>query len=230
MSELESDEASSLARRVAVLEAREAERQLARRRFRRWLVAICMAGLVVAPLALAADGNCPNGYPFCFTANTPALAGEVNHNFAQMKEWLETKVGPVTTPALTVSGATVNGAVSVSGNAAVTGGAQVGGNVSITGTTTIANDLILTGAARLRVRPTAWCDCEYGAETVDRNGNIMSASVPDNFLFENGQAATFQCRGGRFLVGIEKVSGGCLGSVGCLEQYKCCRPCNFVRE
>jgi hypothetical protein len=115
-------------------------------------------------------------------------------------------------------------------SATIIGTTPGGGTLNVGGTTTLSGDLLLGATARARIKATGWCDCEYGAETVDRFGTLVSASVPDLTLFENGQAATFQCRGGRFLVGIEKTSASCLTSIGCLEQYKCCRPCNFQRE
>lgn len=74
----------ALERRLAVLEAREARRV---RRRRAVLLGLVALGVVAAPLALAADGNCPNGLPFCFASDQPARASEVNHNFAQLREW-----------------------------------------------------------------------------------------------------------------------------------------------
>ncbi len=57
-----------------------------------------------------------------FQPDTPALASQVNANFTQLKTWLETKVGAVSsagvtassvsTPSLTATTATVNGALS----------------------------------------------------------------------------------------------------------------------
>jgi hypothetical protein len=41
--------------------------------------------------------------PFCFTADTPALAVQVNHNFDQVVEWMELKTGPVGTNTLTTN-------------------------------------------------------------------------------------------------------------------------------
>jgi hypothetical protein len=40
---------------------------------------------------------CTNGIPFCFAPNDPALASEINLNFAALKTWLEAKVGPTGT-------------------------------------------------------------------------------------------------------------------------------------
>jgi hypothetical protein len=53
---------------------------------------------------LAADGACPNQLPFCFAAGAPARASEINHNFAQLLEWLESKVGAVDSGDVSVAG------------------------------------------------------------------------------------------------------------------------------
>lgn len=214
---------AELAARVERLEAREAQRVAATRRRVRWLAGASVLALVIAPLALAANGACPNGLPFCFAADAPALASEVNTNFAQLKEWVELKVGPVDAGTVTASGATIAGAAGVSGQATV-------GSLVVQGVSQLNGDLTLSASARVRTQATAWCDCEYAAQVTTRGGMVSSASVADQYLFENGQAGIFECRGGRFLVGIEKTNAGCLTSVGCLEQYKCCRPCNFQRE
>jgi hypothetical protein len=75
-----------------------------------------------ATVAGAANGNCPNGLPYCFAPDTPALASNVNWNFAQLKEWLEQKVGTSGTAAVTMT-STLN----VTGQATLTGGASVTG-------------------------------------------------------------------------------------------------------
>lgn len=70
---------------------------------RRWVGLGLLAGLV-GSVALAANGNCPNGMPFCFAPDSPALASDINMNFAQLKEWLEQKVGTTGTSSVTVTG------------------------------------------------------------------------------------------------------------------------------
>jgi hypothetical protein len=92
----------------------ELELQLARqRRLRRRGFSVLAAGagvvLLVAGVAAAADGLCPggtNGLPFCFAANSPAQATQVNHNFAQLKEWLVQKIGATGSADVTISGTT----------------------------------------------------------------------------------------------------------------------------
>lgn len=99
-------ELESLRTRVLELEARQLNRR------RTWRRAGLVASLVVVAsvgTALAADGNCPNNLPFCFGPDQPAQASQVNHNFAQLREWLETKTGTRTvagiqTPTLTTTG------------------------------------------------------------------------------------------------------------------------------
>lgn len=68
---------------------------------------------------------------------------------------------------------------------------------------------------------TAWCDCELNA-TVEGG-----ADVPYNFLF--AITGNNVCRAGRFLVGfaVNGSNGGC-DAMHCMEQMKCCRPCNLV--
>jgi hypothetical protein len=111
-----------LLHRLNALQARvdqlERARQLMWIRIRR---AFVVAGVVIASMggaAWAATGDCPNGLPFCFAANAPAMAAEVNQNFAQLKEWIEQKAGPTGTSNITnttqitsplISGTTVSG-------------------------------------------------------------------------------------------------------------------------
>lgn len=61
--------------------------------------------------AWAANGNCPNGLPFCFAANSPALATDVNTNFAFLREWIETKSGPLDAGFTTSSGILLNSGI-----------------------------------------------------------------------------------------------------------------------
>ncbi len=85
--------------------------QRTRRRVTRGALVALATGVLISGAAIAADGNCPNGYPFCFSQNQPAIASQVNHNFDQIKEWLEAKVGPTSSGNVTVAGTmTANGA------------------------------------------------------------------------------------------------------------------------
>lgn len=113
-----SHDLSSLLQRIEDLE------HTARVAKRRRTIAVSVSAVVLAMgagTALAANGNCPNALPFCFQADTPAIAGQVNQNFAQLKEWMEAKVGPVTSTAATTNALTVNGAETVNGSSSITG-------------------------------------------------------------------------------------------------------------
>ncbi len=94
---------------------------------RGWLEALAVA----TGTAFAANQTCPNGLPFCFAPDSPALAGQVNMNFMQLKEWVETKVGPVSTGGVssgTVTAATVTASGTVTA-ATVTASGTVNANV-----------------------------------------------------------------------------------------------------
>lgn len=56
---------------------------------------VAASALLGAVGATAASSACPNGYQYCFVADRPARAGEINYNFSQAKEWIEAKVGTV---------------------------------------------------------------------------------------------------------------------------------------
>lgn len=113
-----------------------------------------MGGLVVAfigTVASAANGGCPNGMPFCFTADSPALATEVNHNFSQLKEWLENKAGATSSTALNAAngatignGATITPSLNVSTSTpAIAAPSSTGRALFVTGTTTLEDQPIL---------------------------------------------------------------------------------------
>jgi hypothetical protein len=103
--------------RLAELESR-AERRKGPPRARLFAI-VAVAALFGAGVASAANGACPNGLPVCFAQNTPALASDVNLNFATLKEWLETKVGQVdagviiAAPARIQTGSTSNASAAV---------------------------------------------------------------------------------------------------------------------
>lgn len=135
------DDVSALSAQVQALQAQtqalsatlaEVQRR-ARRRDRALLVVGLLTGLT-ATVAVAADGNCPNGLQFCFAADTAARASDVNHNFSLLKEWIELKVGTVGSSAVTMAGSvTVNGALTVNGASAFTSGPriQLGGTSNV---------------------------------------------------------------------------------------------------
>jgi hypothetical protein len=110
---------SSLLTRIEQLEARlellQGRTQHKRKRlFRAGALVAGLSMLLGVSGVLAADGACPNGLPFCFGPGTPARAGEINTNFAQLLEWLEAKTGPVESDDLTVHGnASIEGDLTV---------------------------------------------------------------------------------------------------------------------
>ncbi len=102
-----------LIKRVAQLEARERERAAvgaqwtkAHRRLARW-IGIGAAAILLAAVTVSAEPSvsliCPDGELYCFEENTPTLASEVNHNFAQLKTWLEAKVGVAESPGVSTT-------------------------------------------------------------------------------------------------------------------------------
>lgn len=72
---------------LAVLRARLADLEKAqdRRRLGSWALLVGVVALA-GGTAWSASGNCPNGMQYCFTADAPALAAEVNYNFSQLRD------------------------------------------------------------------------------------------------------------------------------------------------
>ncbi|MBL8933062.1 MAG: hypothetical protein JNM69_00825 [Archangium sp.] len=104
------NDSTDLSQQLVDLRARLATLEAERSTLRRALKFAASGGLLAVLLgtvASAADGACPNGLPFCFAADTPASASEVNTNFAQLKEWLEAKVGVVGVGVRVQPGATI---------------------------------------------------------------------------------------------------------------------------
>ena len=148
MSDLEElrNEVRALRAHVEAIEQAKLQRW---RLFRR-LAAVTSALLVsLGGIAWAANGNCPNGLPFCFAPNTAAKAAEVNQNFAQLKEWIEQKVGPTTSADVTTAGATTTAKLTVNGLTTVTGDldanqATVRGQLSVSGDLVVPDNVTTT--------------------------------------------------------------------------------------
>ncbi len=114
-------ELQALRARLEVLEA--VIRQRPARSPRAAAAVIVGALVLVAGVVSAANGNCPNGLPFCFAPDSPAQAEQVNHNFHQLKEWLETKVGSVGGNAISTSAG-----IASTGDISITNGRLIGTN------------------------------------------------------------------------------------------------------
>ncbi len=97
----------TLRERVARLEAEKVSRRVKRK----WVIVAAVI-VVATGTALAADGTCPNGLPFCFAPDVPAEAAQVNHNFSQLREWLVAKVGLPTSAGITTSSVSATGTLS----------------------------------------------------------------------------------------------------------------------
>lgn len=188
----EPDDLSQLQQRLAVLERREQRRA----RLLRWLgLAAALAIVAYNGVSFAANGNCPNGYPFCFGAGSPALASQVNHNFAQIKEWVEQKVGAVGS-----NNVAVPGSLTVGGGATVSGNTGLAGTLTVTGATSVGNGLTVTSGG-LSVTGnlsatgntfgcyTHWGDygCASGFDTVlnGHTGGLESHSSTSSTFYSN---------------------------------------------
>ncbi len=205
-------ELEQLRRRVEALEEREAKRLHQAHLTRRWAGGLsAVVALMGATLAWAANGNCPNGYPFCFTADTPVVASEVNHNFSQIKEWVETKVGAVTTQAITATTGTFSGAVSATGNITTSN--------TLSATTVNATNASLSGSL------TAGSATITTNHTV--NGDISADSnTPANCDWTGPTCGPFTCTGGRFVAGLDLYENENCGGSGDYDfqpfQLLCC--------
>jgi len=79
-----------------------------------------------------------------FSPGTPALAEEVNENFAQLYDWIVGKVGAVGTSGVQTSELTVTGNVTTGGALTVTGNVGTGGALTVTGNVTTGGDYLTT--------------------------------------------------------------------------------------
>lgn len=103
--------------RAAVGGKPKAEPRATRTRAAAWVAGALLSSLLAASLAFADPASplpCPSGDLYCFAAGTPALAEQVNSNFARLQSWLVEKVGDVATQQLQVQGPIVRGASQVS--------------------------------------------------------------------------------------------------------------------
>ncbi len=129
------DSLIEICRRLEALEERERRRAASRKRLASAIGGMAVATLLVATVAVADPSvslDCPGGDLFCFDPNTPARASEVNHNFAQLKQWLEQKVGDAGTDDVSVTGdLDVGGTVSANNDIDVS--TDSGGGIVVNG-------------------------------------------------------------------------------------------------
>lgn len=86
LSEDGAGELAELRMRLAALERTQRDADLQSRRRRNvWAAGALGLALTAGTAAMAAPGDCPNGMPFCFSADAPALAAQVNENFAHLR-------------------------------------------------------------------------------------------------------------------------------------------------
>lgn len=153
-----------------------AELRRRRRGLARWVaVTVLVAG--VAWASTRTDGL------WVFDPDSPALASEVNDNFAQLRTWLRNKVGTdlnsgnVAIPGnLSVGGSVSFGTLSV-GTLAVTGSVgnlPVNGNLSVSGTTTL-------GVQQKDCPNNGVCTCDGGRMLLGGGVQCASGSVSGSF-------------------------------------------------
>ena len=118
------NEVEQLKQRLVLLERRKRLRA-------RWLAVMVLAAGSVAFAQLTV-----------FTPDTPALASEVNGNFNQLKTWLEQKVGPVGTAAVTVTGQTTLANTTIVGTTHLTGPTTINGQTTITGSVSLSGRVV----------------------------------------------------------------------------------------
>lgn len=109
-----------------------------------------------------------------FTANTPAIAADVNANFQQLKTWIEAKTGLVTQSGITTSSLTVGSAGAVTLTTNGTGQLVASGGLALADTTGISSNRFGVTAAITQV-PTASTFASGFLEStfVDNGGTIV---------------------------------------------------------
>lgn len=130
-------------KRMVELERQLAQQQKRVRQRRALMLSLGIGAALTATVAVAASGNCPNAMPYCFSADTPAIASEINMNFAQLKEWVEQKVGATGTAAVSITGATTIGGSTTVNNQLTANSVRV---VSTTSTALSVSAAILDGS------------------------------------------------------------------------------------
>ncbi len=99
-------------------------------------------------------------------------------------------------------------------------GTSVPRTVRIYDRLSVVHSIELDSGGTINAQANDWCDCEKSSE-LENTGFV----VPNDFSAGQSGADYYQCRDGRFLVGM--YFNAC-DQLFCLEQYKCCRPCGLA--
>ncbi len=156
------DEARAL--REAFLHGMRAQGSGLRAVRRRPLRALLVGALLVAGVAVAQTLN-------VFTANTPAVAADVNGNFSLLKTWLEQKVGTVGSNNITTSGALSSGSLSTG---ALSSGSLTTGAISATNVTATGDVSLGASGKTLNLFGTV---AAFGASTALTLGTASTATT-----------------------------------------------------
>lgn len=142
-----------------------------------------------------------------FTADTPARADQVNNNFAQLKTWLEAKVGLVTAPGLQTPSVTTSlltaSSLSVASDAGFNGTTTFTGTANFPSTSNFTGSTAITGSLNLGTGAPSLTSTVNGVRVLRVNGVELRAKTTNN--------GTVNCDS--FCNGsYEGWSGACLGS------------------
>ncbi len=165
----------------------------------RWFAALAVVGTVafaqLAPMTT-------------FTAGNPALASEINANFAKLQTWLEQKVGPVNSNNITTPGSVSAGPITSTG--AITGASLVtAGNLSVSGDAALGaagRTLTVTGTvAAFGPTTTLAMGSQYTAGT----DGFVSAYVNATGTCNTGLVQLYGIIGGSEFRQATSAHGGC---------------------
>lgn len=156
---------------------------------------VAVLSTVVALMALAfVVPTTAWGQLVTFTANSPAVASEVNGNFTQLHAWLEQKVGAVGTNNISTTGTLTSGAItstsSISAPSITTTTQTVNGNAAIAGTLTTTGRIFANGGL------TGSGVVINGVNIRVKNGNNGTVSC-DSFCLGTSQGFSASCLGSR---------------------------------
>ena len=199
----------------------QAEQAASQRRTRRAVLsAASLAALLVAPWLISpawAQATCAQTLPApltTFCPDSPALATQVNGNFQAVANWISNKAGPLTSSTITTPGLTVSGASSLA-NVTVSGASSLA-NVSVSGASSLAN-VSVSGAESFGSSTRQMLNLfgtQYG---VGVQGGTEYFRTGSNFAWYRGGThndATFNAGGGATAMTLDANSN--LGVAGAL--------------